>query len=96
MIEHSQCHLSTDRDILAHTNECNTDNSECLESVILLVILLRLVDVVVAVMKHGLDFHYVASPRVRADFHEDLRLFRNGMFDGFQGLQCGLGRILSA
>lgn len=55
MVERSQGHLSTY--IVSHCDQRDTENGICLMQIIFLF----LIDVIVAVMKHGLNLENIAS-----------------------------------
>lgn len=89
MVELPQTHLSSD--ILTHGDHGDSKNSETLVGNVVLL----LVEVIVAVVKHALDLKDVSGSSVGADVGEDDGLLGDGVRDGLEDLDCSLRRVLS-
>lgn len=100
MIELPERHLRTD--VLAHCHECYGEHGEGLEGIILLTSallfasLLRLLDVVIAVMEHCLNLKDVAGASERATVDKNLGLSGNSVWNRLQRFKSSVRRVLSA
>lgn len=89
MVELPQAHLSSD--ILSHSDDGDTENGETLVGNVVLL----LVEMVVAVVKHALNLKDVSGSSVGADIGEDNGLLGDRVRDGLEDFDGGFRRVLS-